>query len=139
MVINRGHESMTMSGKSCGVAVGDLPEEDMDRVYYYAIFPNMLLSLHPDYIMFHTLWPKSGPHPDLLQLALPPRHPRRPDVPAGRRGGVLGHDQPAGLAHLRAEPARGQSRAYVPGPTRKRESLSVQFDREVLRSLGRAP
>jgi Rieske 2Fe-2S family protein len=39
--------------------VGDLPEEDLNRVYYYAIFPNMLLSLHPDYVMFHTLWPEA--------------------------------------------------------------------------------
>ena len=30
-----------------------------------------------------------------------------------------------------------QSRAYRPGPYSRRESLSVQFDREVLRSLGR--
>ena len=30
-----------------------------------------------------------------------------------------------------------ESKAYVPGPYSKRESLSVQFDREVLRSLGR--
>ena len=30
---------------------------DRRRVYYYAIFPNMLLSLHPDYMMMHTLWP----------------------------------------------------------------------------------
>jgi len=29
-----------------------------------------------------------------------------------------------------------QSRAYQPGPYSKRESLSVQFDREVLKSLG---
>ena len=26
-----------------------------DKVYYYAIFPNLLLSLHPDYMMTHTL------------------------------------------------------------------------------------
>ena len=26
-------------------------------VYYYSIFPNMLLSLHPDYVMVHTVWP----------------------------------------------------------------------------------
>jgi hypothetical protein len=31
-----------------------------------------------------------------------------------------------------------QSRAYSPGPYSKRESLSVQFDREVLKALGGA-
>ena len=29
-----------------------------------------------------------------------------------------------------------ESRAYTPGPYTPRESLAVQFDREVLRSLG---
>ncbi len=42
------------------------------RVYYYAIFPNMLLSLHPDYMMVHTLWPVApGPHDQHLRVALP--------------------------------------------------------------------
>ena len=27
---------------------------------YFAIFPNCLVSLHPDYVMLHTLWPE-GP------------------------------------------------------------------------------
>jgi Rieske 2Fe-2S family protein len=27
-------------------------------VLYFALFPNALLSLHPDYVMLHTLWPR---------------------------------------------------------------------------------
>jgi Rieske 2Fe-2S family protein len=37
-----------------------LPEEEIDKVYYFAVFPNALVSLHPDYVMLHTLWPQ-GP------------------------------------------------------------------------------
>jgi len=48
---------MTMSGRACGLHVGDLADDDLHRVYYYSLFPNMLLSLHPDYVMYHTLWP----------------------------------------------------------------------------------
>ena len=29
-------------------------------VLYFAIFPNCLVSLHPDYVMLHTIWP-DGP------------------------------------------------------------------------------
>jgi Rieske 2Fe-2S family protein len=36
-----------------------LPEEDVDKVYYFALFPNALVSLHPDYVMLHTLWPQA--------------------------------------------------------------------------------
>ena len=28
-------------------------------MFYYSIFPNMLLSLHPEYVMVHQLWPQS--------------------------------------------------------------------------------
>lgn len=32
--------------------------KDIDSVYYFALFPNALISLHPDYLMLHTLWPR---------------------------------------------------------------------------------
>ena len=51
--------SMTLSGNSCSLPVGDLCAEDYHRVYYYSLLPNMLLSLHPDYVMVHTLWPEA--------------------------------------------------------------------------------
>src|SRR5256885_5158490 len=47
------------SSDLCGPAVGALPDEDRNRVYFYTIFPNLLLSLHPDYVMFHTLRPEA--------------------------------------------------------------------------------
>ena len=34
--------------------------DDLDKVIYFALFPNALVSLHPDYVMLHTLWPR-GP------------------------------------------------------------------------------
>jgi len=50
-------KSLTMSGKSCALSVGDFGQEDFHRVFYYSIFPNMLLSLHSDYAMVHQLCP----------------------------------------------------------------------------------
>ena len=58
MAIARG-ASLTMSGKACARPVGDIEGEDHARVFYYSIFPNMLLSMHPDYVMVHQLWPQS--------------------------------------------------------------------------------
>jgi Rieske 2Fe-2S family protein len=138
MVMSRGAESMTMSGRACGVPVGDLPAEDMNRVYYYAIFPNMLLSLHPDYVMFHTLWPQATDRTLISCSWL--FHPATLGDPT--------FDPDDGVAfwdmtnkqdwHICEQSQLGvQSRAYRPGPYSKRESLSVQFDREVLRSLNR--
>ncbi len=43
-----------------GIKRADEEEADDDGlVFYYAIFPNMLLSLHPEYVMVHQLWPMS--------------------------------------------------------------------------------
>src|SRR5437773_9924951 len=78
MMITKDGVSITLSGRSCVAPVGRLPAEDLNRVYFYSIFPNLLLSLHPDYVMFHTLWP-DGPgrtritcdwlfHPDSFEI-----------------------------------------------------------------------
>ena len=58
MTITKG-ASLTMSGEACARPVGDIKAEDHERVFYYSIFPNMLLSMHPDYVMVHQLWPQS--------------------------------------------------------------------------------
>jgi Rieske 2Fe-2S family protein len=35
-----------------------LTEDDERKVLYFLLFPNALVSLHPDYVMLHTLWPR---------------------------------------------------------------------------------
>ena len=49
--------NLTMSGKACARPMGNIKGEDHARVFYYSIFPNMLLSMHPEYVMVHQLWP----------------------------------------------------------------------------------
>jgi Rieske 2Fe-2S family protein len=56
MKINSG-KSLTMSGNVCAAFLGEI--ENTQQVFYYSIFPNMLLSLHPEYVMVHQLWPQS--------------------------------------------------------------------------------
>src|SRR6266436_8187876 len=84
MRIGKG-KSLTMSGNACALGIADSSrahdraparnrnpsqeiendhdhEDEQDgknRVFYYSIFPNMLLSLHPDYVMVHQLLPQS--------------------------------------------------------------------------------
>src|SRR2546427_348525 len=57
MVITKEGGSLTLSGRACEAPVGQLPAEGLTRVYFYSIFPDLLLSLHPDSVMFHSLWP----------------------------------------------------------------------------------
>jgi phenylpropionate dioxygenase-like ring-hydroxylating dioxygenase large terminal subunit len=140
MVINEGHESLTMSGRACGLMVGDLPQEDLKRVYYYAIFPNMLLSLHPDYVMFHTLWPEAPDRTRIFCSWLFHRDTLN-NPECNPEDGIAFWDMTNRQDwHICEQSQLGvRSRAYQPGPYSQRESLSVQFDREVLKALASPP
>ena len=50
-------ETMSLSGRSGGVAIKGLSEQELRTVMYLVGFPNLLVSLHPDYVMTHTLTP----------------------------------------------------------------------------------
>src|SRR3954464_14652302 len=58
MSINAG-ASLTLSGKACARTVGEIEGENSARVFYYSIFPNLLLSMHPDYVMVHQIAPQA--------------------------------------------------------------------------------
>jgi glycine betaine catabolism A len=49
--------TMSLSGASLGVPIPTLPEPRRREVGYLVLLPNLLLSLHPDYVMTHRLVP----------------------------------------------------------------------------------
>jgi len=59
MSLKDGVETMSSDGKSLGTPLRGLDERRRRIVDYIAIFPNLLLSLHPDYVMGHRLTPLS--------------------------------------------------------------------------------
>jgi Rieske 2Fe-2S family protein len=136
MLITKGN-SLTMSGNACALPVGDIKAEDHRRVFYYSIFPNLLLSLHPDYVMVHQLWPHS---PDRVLIVCDwffhPEAFGRPDFHpddavefwdmTNRQDWHVCELSQQGIA----------SRAYQPGPYSPRESIPAAWDREYLRALG---
>ena len=137
MPITKGH-SLTMSGNACALPVGDISAEDHARVFYYSIFPNMLLSMHPDYVMVHQLWPQSPErtlilcdwffHPDAAGVADPAYNPDDAiefwDMTNRQDWHVCELSQ-QGIA----------SRAYRPGPYSPRESIPAAWDRQYLRCM----
>jgi Rieske 2Fe-2S family protein len=61
MTLNEGAETMAVDGgHAVRPPIAGLTPEDLNSVYYFALFPNALVSLHPDYVMLHTLWPRSA-------------------------------------------------------------------------------
>jgi Rieske 2Fe-2S family protein len=57
MKLRDGVETMSLDGRSGGVMLRGLDDEARRTVVYLNIFPNILLSLHPDYVMTHRLTP----------------------------------------------------------------------------------
>ena len=137
MSITRG-TGLTMSGRACALPVGGINAADSQRVFYYSIFPNMLLSLHPEYVMVHQLWPQSPGrtlilcdwffHPDAAGVSDPRYNPNDAiefwDITNKQDWHVCELSQ-QGIA----------SRAYQPGPYSPRESIPAAWDREYLRQM----
>jgi len=138
MLISEGKGSLTTTGGTCRPTLGTVSGADLRHVYYYSIFPNMLLSLHPDYVMFHTLWPQSASRTGILcEWLFDPDTMARPDFDPNDAVGFwdMTNRQDWNICELSQLGMR--SRVYRPGPLHSvQEALPVAFDREVLRSLG---
>jgi Rieske 2Fe-2S family protein len=138
MEIKAPNESATMSGRACGLVSTAIPDDDRKRAYYYSIMPNMLLSLHPDYVNYYTLRPLSVDRTLVESEWL--FHPATLADPAGniqdavefwdltnRQDWDIVAQSQLGIA----------SRRYAPGPYSPRESIPAAWDREYLAWMGR--
>jgi Rieske 2Fe-2S family protein len=129
-------DSLTYSGRACAMPVADLSSEDLHRVYYYSIAPNMLLSLHPDYVMFHTIWPQSPGHTIIhCEWLFHPEAFERADF--NPNDGIDFWDETNRQDwHMCELSQKGvASRAYQPGPYSPREALPAAFDANYLEQM----
>src|SRR6266496_4082410 len=130
-------KSLTISGHTCALPVGDFGDEDFRFVFYYSIFPNMLMSLHPDYVMVHQLEPQSPErtlifcdwffNPEAFE-----RNDFDPDDAVEFWDMVNKQDW-----HVCELSQRGiSSRVYEPGPYSARESIPAAWDEYYVRQVG---
>ncbi len=57
MDLTKERGSMTMDGEAAAPPICDVSGDDLQRIYYYSIFPNLLLTPHPDFVLFHHITP----------------------------------------------------------------------------------
>ena len=93
-------------------------------VNYFAIYPNLLLTLHPDYMMTITIWPQDCGRTKLdRRMAFPSRRDGEAGFRVRGRGRFLGSHQSRRLGDLRAVVSRHQlTRLSSPGRTRSARS-----------------
>jgi glycine betaine catabolism A len=130
-----GGESMTVSGRLCALPLGDLTE-DGQRGYYYSILPNLLLNIHPDYVMFHLVLPEAPGRSQVVSEWL--FHPQAAEQPDFRPQEAVDFWHETNLQdwHVCELSQQGvESQAYTPGWYTPRESLLAAFDRHYLRIM----
>jgi len=131
---------LTTSGKTSRPPVGTVDGEDLERVYYYTIFPSMLLSLHPDYAMVHTLRPLA-PDRTLISCAFY-FDPATVDSPGFDPSDAIDFWDVTNRQDWRVNELTQlgmRSRAYRRGPYSNAEGLLHAFDRHYLGAMGAAP
>ena len=133
--------TMSFDGASGGHLIEGLSEVEQRTVMYLVAFPNLLISLHPDYVMTHTLRPLSAgrTHVECSWASRGPSPSARLRPVVRRR--LLGPHQPPGLGRLRVRAAGLSSPHAIPGPLAPEEDGVYQFVSRIARAyagLGRA-
>ncbi len=132
-------QSLTTTGAPLAASLPGLSSAQRRIVAYYAVLPNLLLNLHPDYMLTFRLQPRSPGQTDVDCTWYV--HPETRDTP--------GFDPSPAVAFwdltnrqdwsLCERAQRGvSSSAYQPGPYSNREDLLWAFDQWLLDKVGPA-
>ncbi|MGB8909072.1 MAG: aromatic ring-hydroxylating dioxygenase subunit alpha [Candidatus Cybelea sp.] len=122
--------ALTLTGqRSSRSPLGSVDGIELDRVYYYTIFPSLLLSLHPDYVMVHYLRPRSPDRTEVVCAFLfDPKTIAQPGFDPSDAVDFWDLTNRQDW-HVNELMQRGlHSRAYSPGPYSNAEGLLSAFD-----------
>ncbi len=137
MDLRAGVTTLSMDGTSNRPPLPGISAEDARHVYYYAMLPNLLLNLHPDYMLTFQLWPQAADRTDVVcEWHFHPDAIASPDFdPSGaiefwdltnKQDWELSDRAQEGIASF----------GYQPGPYSNREELLLGLDHWVLEKLG---
>ncbi len=133
MEFRSGAETMSMDGKLCGAYLPGLTGEERTMVYYYAIYPNLFLSLHPDYMMTHILFPRAVDRTEVIcEWHFDPAEISKPDFKGDGAVRFWDETNRQDWSIVELSQAGIGSRAYTPGPYSRSENLLQAFDKMIL-------
>jgi Rieske 2Fe-2S family protein len=133
MGFKEGVETLSVDGRRRRAVLPGLSGSETALVNYFVIYPNLLLTLHPDYMLTVTIWPQSPQRTHLVtEWHFHPDEITRPgfiyedavafwDV-TNREDWAISERSHRGIA----------SRGYTPGPYSNRETQLWEFDRFIL-------
>lgn len=137
MEFRQGVETMSVDGKKPRACLPGLPHENHERVLYYTVYPNLFLSLHPDYVMTHTLWPQAVDQTRVIcELHFHPDEMKKPGFDPTDAVEFWDTTNREDWRICELSQSGIQSRAYQPGPYSPKEGLPRAFDEMILGSDG---
>jgi phenylpropionate dioxygenase-like ring-hydroxylating dioxygenase large terminal subunit len=134
MTLAEGAETMAHAGGAAGgrPPIAGLEEADLRAVLYFALFPNALVSLHPDYVMLHTLWPRGTGRTEVVcEWFFEPRALAAPDFDPSDAVGFWDQVNREDWHVCRLAQLGMANRRYVPGRYTEQEGDVHDFDRMV--------
>lgn len=139
MEFRGGAQTMSRDGKRRRDYLPGLNAEQRNQVFYYAVYPNLLLSLHPDYVMAHTLWPEAVDRTRIIcEWYFHAQEISKPDFDGDDAVEFWDVTNREDWAISELAQKGISSRAYRPGPYSPREGLPRAFDQWYLEQLGKA-
>jgi Rieske 2Fe-2S family protein len=134
MEITAPNESATLSGRACGRLVNaTLGESDRRRAFYYTLMPNLMLSIHPDYVNYYLLTPVAVDRTIVESSWM--FHPGNEGDPAFNPADAIQFWDVTNRQDwdiVERSQLGISSRRYQPGPYSPRESIPAAWDRAYL-------
>jgi Rieske 2Fe-2S family protein len=136
MEFKEGIASLTQDGLRCAPPLGTIFGDDLSRVYFYSIFPNLTLSIHPDYVMSFNVLPVTCAKTKVIVewlFAAEALQEGKCNPDAAVRFWDNANNEDWKVCELLQEGVK--SRCYRPSPYSNTESLPIAFMQEVLKGL----
>jgi Rieske 2Fe-2S family protein len=137
MEITPPNESATLSGRACGRFVNPgLPDADRHRAFYYTLMPNLMLSIHPDYVNYYLLTPVAADRTVVeSEWMFHPESARDASFNPSDAIGFWDVTNRQDWDICERSQLGISSRRYEPGPYSPRESIPAAWDREYQRLM----
>jgi len=138
MELSADADSMTLTGKTNRPSIKGTAKEDLRRIYYFLIFPNMFFSLHQDYLLIHTVQPQDTTNSKVVcEWYFEPETMAKPDFDPTDAIKIwdLINKQDWHVCELTQKGVK--SRAFTPGRYTALEGTVHDFDEYFLEVMGK--
>ncbi len=140
MDLDDGAETMSLDGRSGGVVMDGLPERERRTVTYVGLFPDLLISAHPDYVLTHRVEPVTPTSCRVdCQWLFPPAALDRPGFDPAYAVDFWDLVNRQDWAAVESVQRAVASPAYVPGPLGRHEHAVHAFVAMVARGYAGLP